>query len=445
MNEEISTLVERLNDVEINEQQEVFEEAVNDLESTELSLLLESLPIDERLQRWRQVPEEARVDVLVNMRSEARQRIIESIPEDVLEDLFSGLDAEDLIYLSDSLPESLILQALQNMDFSQRHLYLESAQFDENQIGRYVDHDMLLFPAATRVKEALAHIRRHCPEYADNVYLVRKNGTFAGIVLLRDILRAEHTTTLKELALENPAVLSAEAALIDACEKIEHSGLASLPVIDINNTLAGRVTLRQALEINREHYESRLMATSGLGEDEDLFAPVLLSSKRRALWLGINLLTAFLASWAIGLFAETLERVVALAVLMPIVASMGGIAGSQTLTLIIRGIAIGQIAKGNIPVLLRKEIAVGLINGVLWAFIVGLIAALWFHQASISLVIAAAIIVNVFAAALSGVVIPVFLNKFNVDPALSGSVILTTVTDIVGFVCFLGLGTWFLL
>ena len=407
--------------------------------------MLESLPIDERLQRWQQVPPEARVDVLVKMRAEARQRIIETIPDDELTNLFSGLDAEDLIDLSDSLPESLLDQSLQNMDYNQRQLYLESAQFDDNQIGRYVDHEMLLFPAATRVKEVLSRIRRRYPDYTDNVYLVHKNGTFAGIVLMRSILKAEDKTTLKTLALEQPVVVSAETSLTDACEKIEHSGLASLPVIDKNNTLAGRITLRLALELIREHYESRLMATSGLGEDEDLFAPVLISSKRRAVWLGINLMTAFLASWTIGLFAETLQQVVALAVLMPIVASMGGIAGSQTLTLMIRGMAVGQIAKGNIAVLLRKEVAVGLLNGILWAAVVGLIAAIWFQQASISLIIAAAIVINTFAAAFSGVAIPVLLNKFNVDPALSGSVILTTITDIVGFVCFLGLGTWFLL
>ena len=193
------------------------------------------------------------------------------------------------------------------------------------------------------------------------------------------------------------------------------------------------------------NYESQLMATAGLNEDEDLFAPVLRSSKRRATWLGINLLTAFFASWAIGLFEATLQQVVALAVLMPIVASMGGIAGSQTLTLIIRGLALGQIAKGNVPPLLIKEVSVGALNGVLWAIIIGIIASFWFSSTNIGLVIAAAIVLNIIAAAFSGVLIPVILDRFNIDPALSGSVILTTVTDLVGFVSFLGLGTLFLL
>ena len=230
-----------------------------------------------------------------------------------------------------------------------------------------------------------------------------------------------------------------------ASDKVEHSGLMALPVIDANNKLSGRITLRQALEITRENYESQLMATAGLNEDEDLFAPVLRSSKRRATWLGINLLTAFFASWAIGLFEATLQQVVALAVLMPIVASMGGIAGSQTLTLIIRGLALGQIAKGNIPPLLIKEVSVGALNGVLWAIVIGVIASFWFASINIGLVIAAAIVLNIIAAAFSGVVIPIILDRLTIDPALSGSVILTTVTDVVGFVAFLGLGTLFLL
>jgi magnesium transporter len=187
------------------------------------------------------------------------------------------------------------------------------------------------------------------------------------------------------------------------------------------------------------------MATAGLNEDEDLFAPVLRSSKRRATWLGINLLTAFLASWAIGLFEATLQQAVALAVLMPVVASMGGIAGSQTLTLIIRGLALGQIAKGNVSPLLIKEVSVGALNGVLWAMVIGVVVSFWFSSSSIGLVIAAAIVLNIIAAAFSGVLIPIILDKLKIDPALSGSVILTTVTDVVGFVSFLGLGTLFLL
>jgi magnesium transporter len=194
-------------------------------------------------------------------------------------------------------------------------------------------------------------------------------------------------------------------------------------------------------ELVNTYYEGQLMASAGMDEDEDLFSPVVKSARNRAVWLGINLLTAFLASWFIGLFEATLQQVVALAVLMPVVASMGGIAGSQTLTLIIRGLALGQVTGANLKALMKKELSVGGLNGVIWSVVIGLVASVWFGSPVIGLVIALAILVNIVAAALSGVLVPVMLDKLKLDPALSGSVILTTVTDIVGFVAFLGLGT----
>jgi len=186
------------------------------------------------------------------------------------------------------------------------------------------------------------------------------------------------------------------------------------------------------------------MASAGMDEDEDLFSPVAKSAKNRALWLGLNLITALLASWFIGLFEATLQQVVALAVLMPVVASMGGIAGSQTLTLIIRGLALKQVSPANIKILLTKEFKVGGVNGIIWAFVVGIVAFFWFANPMLGVVIGLAILLNIIAAAVAGVFIPVLLDKLKIDPALSGSVILTTVTDIVGFVVFLGLGTLFL-
>jgi magnesium transporter len=445
MSEEISLLVERLNDASDDAQMAVFEEAVIELESSELAFLLESLPLPERLERWQQVPEEDRVDVLVAMRSEPRQTIFSTFDDEQLQALLSNLHAEDLIELAETLPDSVVDTALQSMDAMQRQHYQRSAQYDDNQIGRYVDHELIILPKTARVRDAMRLIKKSLPEYTDSLYLIQRNGDYAGTVAIQKIYSASPEQSLMELSTEYPFTIAADIHLSDASEKVEHSGLVALPVIDNNNKLSGRITLRQAIEITREDYESQLMATAGLNEDEDLFAPVFRSSKRRATWLGINLLTAFLASWAIGLFEATLQQIVALAVLMPIVASMGGIAGSQTLTLIIRGIALGQISKGNMSPLLIKEVSVGALNGVLWAIVIGVITSFWFESASIGLVIAAAIVLNIVAAAFSGVLVPIILARFNIDPALSGSVILTTVTDVVGFVAFLGLGTLFLL
>ena len=445
MSEEISLLVERLNDASDDAQMAVFEEALIELESSELAFLLESLPLPERLERWQQVPEEDRVDVLVAMRSEPRQTIFSTFDDEQLQALLSNLHAEDLIELAETLPDSVVDTALQSMDAMQRQHYQRSAQYDDYQIGRYVDHELIILPKTARVRDAMRLIKKSLPEYTDSLYLIQRNGDYAGTVAIQKLYSALPEQPLMELSTEDPFTIAADIHLSDASEKVEHSGLAALPVIDDNNKLSGRITLRQAIEITREDYESQLMATAGLNEDEDLFAPVFRSSKRRATWLGINLLTAFLASWAIGLFEATLQQIVALAVLMPIVASMGGIAGSQTLTLIIRGIALGQISKGNMSPLLIKEVSVGALNGVLWAIVIGVITSLWFESTSIGLVIAAAIVLNIVAAALSGVLVPIVLDRFNIDPALSGSVILTTVTDVVGFVAFLGLGTLFLL
>ncbi len=445
MTEEISLLVERLNDASDDAQMAVFEEAVIELESSELAFLLESLPLPERLERWQQVPEEDRVAVLVAMRSEPRQTIFSTFDDEQLQALLSNLHAEDLIELAETLPDSVVDTALQSMDAMQRQHYQRSAQYDDYQIGRYVDHELIILPKTARVRDAMRLIKKSLPEYTDSLYLIQRNGDYAGTVSIQKLYSALPEQPLMELSTEDPFTIAADIHLSDASEKVEHSGLAALPVIDDNNKLSGRITLRQAIEITREDYESQLMATAGLNEDEDLFAPVFRSSKRRATWLGINLLTAFLASWAIGLFEATLQQIVALAVLMPIVASMGGIAGSQTLTLIIRGIALGQISKGNMSPLLIKEVSVGALNGVLWAIVIGVITSFWFESASIGLVIAAAIVLNIVAAAFSGVLVPIVLDRFNIDPALSGSVILTTVTDVVGFVAFLGLGTLFLL
>jgi magnesium transporter len=216
-------------------------------------------------------------------------------------------------------------------------------------------------------------------------------------------------------------------------------------VVDEGNVLLGRITIDDVVDIIREQAEHQALGAAGLNEDEDLFSPVPRAAKRRAIWLGINLATAFLASWVIGRFEGTLERIVALAVLMPIVASMGGVAGTQTLTLMVRGLALGQVARGNLRPILRKEVLVGLLNGVVWAVVVGIVAGLWFQDAPLGMVIAAAMVINLAVAALAGVLVPLTLKRMDIDPALAGGVVLTTVTDVVGFLSFLGLATLILL
>ncbi|GAA4882607.1 magnesium transporter [Ferrimonas pelagia] len=439
--EEISQLVERLNLATGPQQGPLFEHAIEQIEPGEIALLLESLPIDERLERWEQVTPEAQVDVLVAMRAQARAAILRTLPEPVLTQLLGRVNAESLIELVDDLPESLVDDAVSRMSQNQRHWFEQASRYSDDQIGRYLNHDLVLLPPKIRAENALRALQRATEPFSDHAYMVDGQGRYLGMVSMKQLIALPPSQRLGDTTGSEIAPLQTASNLVDATEAVEHSGLAALPVVDEEGHLQGRITLQLALELTREAYESRLMATVGLDEETDLFSPVLQSSQRRAVWLGINLLTALLASWVIGQFEATLVQVVALAVLMPIVASMGGIAGSQTLTLVIRGLAMGQLSQGNLRALLAKELGVGLLNGLLWAGVIGAVAGLWFSDLATGLVMAVAIAINITVAALAGVAIPVILDRRKMDPALSGSVVLTTVTDVVGFFTFLGLGS----
>ncbi|MBR9827955.1 MAG: magnesium transporter [Oceanospirillales bacterium] len=442
MSEEISQHIDQMIRHEDDDNRNPLPERLDDLEPEQIALLLESLPQDVRRHAWNQVSVEHYAEVLVAMRSEARESLLRQFDSDTLDQLTSDLDAETLIELADSLPDEIVDIALARMDDRQRGHYEQSASYAEDLLGRYVDHELLILPHNSRVRDAERLLRRQVPDYSEHVWLIDRTGRYTGAVAINQLFGAASHQPLAELYDQDLEPLNADLPLKDACDRFETAAVAALPVVTAEDgRLLGRMTQRLAFEVVHEGYEAQLMASAGLDEDEDLFAPVMRSSKRRATWLGINLLTAFLASWAIGLFEATLQQVVALAVLMPVVASMGGIAGSQTLTLMIRGLALGQITTANMIPLLKKELSVGGLNGVLWAIVVGIVASVWFESAAIGLVIGLAIVINIAAAALSGVLIPILLERLNIDPALSGSVILTTVTDVVGFVAFLGLGT----
>ncbi len=414
-------------------------------DETETALLLESLPIDDRLALWQSLPVAKKLDVLIEMRSDPREVLINATSDDEWNDIFTDIDAEDLLELADSFSGELMERAYAAMDKVQRMHFAQANAYEEDQIGHWVTHDFLVLPLNAKVRDAKRLLRRENPRHTDLIFLVNRSGQYSEAVEVGQVHAQPEHIPLVDLSLDELPVISANQTCIEAAISVQTSEYGALPVIDQQSKLVGRVDVTTAAELTREHYERQLMATAGMDEDEDLFSPVRKSARGRAIWLGINLLTAFLASAFIGLFEATLQQVVALAVLMPVVASMGGIAGSQTLTLVIRGLALKQVSGANMQALLIKELKVGGLNGVIWAIIIGLVAMLWFQQPWLGAVIGIAILVNIVAAALSGVLVPVVLEKFNIDPALSGSVILTTVTDIVGFVAFLGLGTALLL
>lgn len=420
---------------------------LSQLEPEDIAVALEAMPLEQRISTWQSILPEQQISALTYMREEARDNIFKQLADDELSALVDRMDVDDLIELLDELPAAVYQAACAKLDVSEKLWLATALAYDDDQCGRYADHDVLTIRNNAKVRDAIRLFQKlnADAEYHDALMVVDRTGRYVGLLLATNLLgQPSHLPIIAFIDDEAP-VVEGIMDLSQGSDVVARSGYTALAVIDSEAKLLGRLSIGEALENVRRDLEGQFMHTAGLDETEDLFAPVIDSSKRRALWLGINLLTAFLAAWTIGLFEATLQQVVALAVLMPIVTSMGGIAGSQTLTLIIRGLALGQITPKTYWPLMRKELGVGMLNGMLWAAVIAAVTYLWFNDWIIGLVIGLAIIINIAAAAVSGVVIPVLLEKGKIDPALSGSVILTTITDVLGFFVFLGLGTLLLL
>lgn len=446
MSEQLPNLIEEV--IQQTTPQSVVNDAstvIAQSDEKELALLLESLPIEERIALWETIADKRKLDVLIEMRSDPREILIESTDAALWDTLFVDIEAEDLLELADSLPQKLLAQAYAAMDKVQKSYFIQANEYTEGEIGHWASHAFLVLPQNAKVRDGLRLIRRDIPRHCDLIFLTNRSGQFSEAVPIALLHTQPEHVPLVDIALDDISVINDKESCLIAAKQVQLSGYGALPIVDENQQLLGRLDVTTAAELSFEEYERQLMATAGMDEDEDLFAPVKKSAQNRAVWLGINLLTAFLASAFIGMFEATLQQVVALAVLMPVVASMGGIAGSQTLTLIIRGLALNQVSPANVGALLSKELKVGGLNGIIWALVIGVVAVFWFGDPMLGVVIGLAILLNIIAAATAGIFVPVILDKLKIDPALSGSVILTTVTDIVGFVAFLGLGTLFLL
>ncbi|EOX3348336.1 magnesium transporter [Vibrio cholerae] len=437
--QDLSQQIELIATAEESEQTHLLGEMVeNGLDEGSIALILEAFPVEQRVRLWRSLPLEMHIDVLTEMRAEVRISVINALSEIELKLTLAKLDNLSLIEWEDSLPDDIISEALSLINRDELELYDQANEFADDEIGHWADRKVYTLPFSISVRRAKVLLDKYHYDSPQYIYLINKTKKFRGLVSFSDVLQAEETTQLKNLRMEELVTLNAQQTLSDAVDALEHTTLPIVPVLSDDETLIGEIDWHFALSVQREMYEARLMAGTGMDEGDDLFAPVIKSSKKRGLWLGINLLTAILASITIGLFENVISQVVALAVLMPIVASMGGIAGSQTLTLMVRAMALNQITVGNRLALLKNELGIGSINGLVWALIIGGMAALWFQEPMIGATIALAIVVNIITAALFGVLIPIILDKFKLDPALAGSVILTTVTDVVGFFAFLG-------
>ena len=420
---------------------------LSNLHSAEIADLLESFPHGPREILWGLVQPDDHGETLVHLNDEVRAGLIDAMNTDDLIAAAEGLDADDLADLIKDLPGAVIQEILHSMDKQNRDRLVSVLYYPEDTAGGLMNVDTVTVRADVTLDVVLRYLRLHIdiPDNTDNLIVVDRNDNYKGILPLSRLLTNDPELLVAEIMNGETAAISATMEDTEVARLFETHDLVSAPVISEEGKLLGRITIDDVVDVIREDADHSLLRLAGLDEEDDTFAPVVKSARRRAVWLGINLFTALLASWVIGLFQATLEQVVALAVLMPIVASMGGIAGSQTLIIVIRGMALGQIGHTNARWLMYKELAVSALNGVGWAVVVAVIAATWFHDQTIGIIIGAALIINLIFAAVAGLSIPFLLQTMNVDPAHAGTVLLTTVTDIVGFMVFLGLGTIFLL
>jgi len=438
----LDTLHDALEKGDTTEVKELLEE----LHPSEIAHILESLPADQREILWEQ-EELEQGEVLPYVGEAVRIELMQNMAPQEVAAATAHMDIDDAVDLLQDLPDDRVEEIFQAMDTQHRHRLTQVLFYPEDSAGGLMNIDVLTVRPDVSLDVVFRYLRLHArlPSKTDMLMVVDRDNYYQGGLLLTNLLTHDPEASVAEVMSTDIEAISPHLSTLEVARLFEQRDFLSAPVVDEQGLLVGRITIDDVVDVIRAEAEHNLMGQAGLDEADDMFAPVLTATRDRALWLGINLATAFLAAWVIGLFEHTLEKVVAVAVLMPIVASMGGIAGTQTLTVVIRGMALGKITDSNTPWLLRRELATGLINGLMWALVVALIAIIWFSNLTLVMIIGCAIVINLLFAAFSGMLIPLLLKKLSIDPALAGGVILTTVTDVVGFFAFLSLATWWLL
>jgi len=420
---------------------------VHTLAPAEIGNLLESLPPDKRMVVWGLVDPADDGEVLVHVGDEVRESLIADMDQDELVAAVEDLDIDDLADLVEDLPDAVIDQLLLSMDRENRERLEKVLSYAEDTAGRLMNPEVVTVRADTTVDVVLRflRLRGELPEHTDHLYVVNRRHQLIGWVALQDLVTRDPATPINQLIDDELESLHVDTPAQEVARQFSDNDWVSAPVVDDGNVLLGRITIDDVVDIIREQAEHQALGAAGLDEDEDLFSPIRRAVRGRVVWLGINLLTAFLASLVIGQFEATIEKIVALAVLMPIVAGIGGNAAVQVLTLMGRGIALGQVGQSNAGILLWKELRVALINGLLIGILVGAVALLWFGSWLLSTVIAASLVLNFCSAALAGVLLPLLLKRLHIDPAVAGTVVVTAITDVMGFFSFLGLATIILL
>ena len=420
---------------------------VRSLSGTELARLLESLPPNERAIIWEMIPREDEGDVLVEIAEEVRDALIQGMDTEELLAATEGMELDDLADLVSGLPEALTQQVIHSLDLQDRERLQQVLAYDEDSAGGLMNTDTITVRPDVTLDVVLRYLRLHSeiPDGTDMVFVVNRTDEYLGALYVSRLLTNDPAKTVAEVMSRDIQPITVHTPSEEVARVFENRDLFSAPVVNENNHLVGRITVDDVVDVIREQAEHSFMSAAGLDEDDDMFAPATTSARRRAIWLGINLATAFLAASVVDIFQTTLDKIVLLAVLMPVVPSMGGVAGTQSLTIITRAMALGQVDRANAQRILHKELLVGVLNGLGWALVVALVTVLWFNEWRLGAVIASALTVNMIIAAGAGFAVPLALKKMRIDPAIAGGVVLTTITDVVGYMTFLGLGTAILL
>jgi magnesium transporter len=420
---------------------------IHSLHPSEVAHLLESMPLQERAVLWELVDVDDEGDILVEVVDEVRDGLIEGMQTEELIAATDGMEVDDLADLLIHLPATVTEQVLQSLDGNEQERVRQILAYEEDCAGGLMNVDIVTVRSDVTVEVVARYLRARgeIADGTDSIFVVDRNDKYVGSLYLSRLLTADPAAMVASIMSIDNQPIRAHAPSAEVVWEFEHRDLLSAAVVDDENRLLGRITVDDVVDEIRDEAEHSLMSAAGLDEEDDMFAPVAKSAARRAIWLGINLCTAFLAAAVVDQFQTTLDKIVLLAVLMPVVPSMGGVAGTQSLTIITRAMALGQIDRGNARRILRKEVMVGVLNGAGWAIVVAAATYLWFGDWRIGGVIGAAMIINMIVAALAGFAIPLTLKRMNIDPALAGGVVLTTITDVIGYAAFLGLGAALLL
>lgn len=424
---------------------------IEDLHPAEVADAMEALPRNLRLDLWQRLDPPIKGEVLLEAHREARRQLIEATEEHELLAALATLQMDELADLDADLPVSVVDAMVQAMDDQARDRYEAVRAYPDDTAGGLMDVDAAAVRSDVTLEAVLRYLRQRraregaLPEHLDSLMVVDRDNRYLGVLKLSDVISLGSKTTVSQVMVAEAPPIPVLTSATKVARLFEDRDLISAAVVSDAGRLLGRITVDDVVDVMREQAEHEVMSRAGLNEATDMFAPIVPSAGRRALWLGVNVINAFIAAWVIGLFEASIAEIVALAVLMPVVASMGGVAGTQTLTLVTRGIALDQVGKGNAGRLLLRELALGLLNGVVFAVVVAAVAVFWFDDMRLGLVFGFALVLNLVTGAMAGTLVPLTLQRLGIDPALAGGVVLIAATDVIGFFSFLGLATLFLL